>query len=195
MPEIVGALLRTEGLQEFSNSSPCCFDAPFFRLSDKGFELCEHHLNGIEIGAVGRQEEEMRANIPDRITGMLAFMTSQIVENDDIATFQSGHQTLADPCGEGDTVDGTVEHKGCDDAVAAQASQKGQRLPMAMGDFCDERLSSLTPATGSRHVGFDPGFIDEDKAIRIKPMLVGLPTRPEPSHLRPVLLACHQCFF
>jgi hypothetical protein len=66
---------------------------------------------------------------------------------------------------------------------------------MTVRDFCDERLPALTPAAGACHVGLDPGLVDEDETVRIKPMLMGLPSYPEPGHLRAVLLACHQRFF
>lgn len=64
-----------------------------------------------------------------------------------------------------------------------------------MRDFCNEGLSPLTPSAGACHIGLDPGLVDEDETVRIKPMLMGLPPHPEPGHLRAVLLACHQRFF
>lgn len=195
MSEVVGALLGAESLQEFSDASPCCFDGSFIRLSDECLEFCEHHLDWIEVGTVWRQEEEVRADIPDRISGGFSFVASQIVEDDDIAGFQSWHQALPDPCCKGDAIDGAIEDEGGNDAVAAQTGQKGQRLPVTVRNFRDERLSALTPAAGARHVGLDPGFVDEDETVRIKPMLMGLPSHPEPGHLRTILLACHQRFF
>lgn len=195
MSEVVGALLGAESLQEFTDASPRCFDGSFVCLSDECLELGEHHLDGIEVGAVWRQEKEVCADIPDRIAGRLSFVTSQIVEDNDIAGLQSWHQALLDPCGKGNAIDGPIEDEGGNNAVATQAGQKGQRLPMTVRNFCDERLSALTPAAGARHVGLDPGFVDEDEPVRIKPMLMGLPSHPEPGHLRAVLLACHQRFF
>lgn len=137
----------------------------------------------------------MRADIAHGVTGLSAFVASQIVEDDDIADFEGWDEALLDPCGERDPVDRAIEHEGSDNATAAQASQKGQRLPVTMRNLCDQRVSALAPAACARHVGLDPGFVDEDKPIRIKPMLVRLPAHPEPGHLRSVLLACHQCFF
>ena len=57
MSEVAGALLRAESFQEFSYSSPCCFDGSLVCLSDECLELGEHHLDGIGIGAVWRQEK------------------------------------------------------------------------------------------------------------------------------------------
>lgn len=195
MSEVVGALLGAERLEEFSYSSPCCFYGSLIRLSDERLELGEHHLDGIEVWTVWRQEKEMRADIPDRVSGRFSFVAPEVVEDDDIASLQSWDQALLNPCGKGDAIDGAIEDEGGNDAVATQAGQKRQRLPMTMGDFCDEWLAALTPAAGPRHVGLDPGLVDKDEPARIKPMLMGLPSHPEPSHLRAILLACHQCFF
>lgn len=119
MSEVVGALLGTERLQELSNASPCCFDGSFVCLSDECLELCEHHLDGIEVGAVGGQEEEMCTDVSDRITGRLSLVTSQIIEDDDVPGFECRDQTLPNPCGKSDAVDGTIEDEGGNDAIAA----------------------------------------------------------------------------
>ncbi len=119
MSEVVGALLGTERLQEFSNASPCCFNGSFVCLSDECLELCEHHLDGIEVRAVGRQEEEMCTDISDRIAGRLSLVASQIVEDDDVTGFECRDQTLPNPCGKSDAIDGTIEDEGGNDAIAA----------------------------------------------------------------------------
>lgn len=137
----------------------------------------------------------MGTDFADSIARRLCFVASQIVEDDDVARCQSWNQALLNPGRKGNAIDGAVEYKGRHDAITAQAGQKGQRLPVTMGHLCDQLLSPLTPAAGSRHVGLDPGLIDEDEPIRVKSMLMGLPPHPEPGHLRAILLACHQCFF
>lgn len=195
MSQIVGALLRSKEQQEIADAPPCCFDGSFFRLSNKRFQLGEHHFDRVEVRAVGRQEQEMCAAFADCCPCGRALVASQIVQDDDIACLQRRNEALPDPSGERSTIDGPVEHTGCDDAVSAQPGQKGQGLPVTMRNPGDQRLPALAPATGAGHVGLDPGFVDEDKPFRIKAMLVRLPARPEPGNLRSVLLARHQCFF
>ncbi len=119
MSEVVGALLGTERLQEFSNASPCCFDGSFVCLSDECLELCEHHLDGIEVGAVGRQEEEMCTDVSDRIAGRLSLVASEIIEDDDVTGFECRDQTLPNPRGKSDAIDGTIEDERGNDAIAA----------------------------------------------------------------------------
>ena len=49
--------MRAEGFEDFAEASPCRVDATLVGLAQQGLEFGEHHLDGIEIGAVGRQEE------------------------------------------------------------------------------------------------------------------------------------------
>ena len=65
--------------------SPCGFDVSGLGLPHQVFEFGEHLLDGIEVGAVGRQEEQMRALGPDRGACGLALVTAEIVQNDDVA--------------------------------------------------------------------------------------------------------------
>lgn len=187
--------MRAEGFEDFADAPPCRVDAALVGFAQQGLEFGEHHLDRIEIGAVRRQEEQMGAGIADGVARRLALVAAEIVEDDDIAGIEGWCQALLDPGGEGNAVDRAIEHEGRDDAVVAQPGEEGQRLPMAMRYSGEKRLAALTPAAGARHVGFDPGFVDEHQAARIKSMLMGLPAASEARHLRPVLLADDQRFF
>ncbi len=39
---------------------------------------------------------------------------------------------------------------------------------MAVGSLGDERKTALHPTMGARHIGFRPGFVDEDEALGVK---------------------------
>ena len=57
MPDVCGAFLLREGIEEGSDTAPCFFYGSGLGLSDEGLELREHHLDRIEVGTVRRQEE------------------------------------------------------------------------------------------------------------------------------------------
>ena len=82
---------------------------------------------------------------------------------------------------------GAVQHEG--------RSEKRQRLPMAVRDFGDERLSAAAPAARAGHVGFGPGLIDKNKAGWINPGLVFFPAQPAPGDVSAMLLVGEQGFF
>ena len=55
-----------------------------------------------------------------------------VVGDNNVATAEGWREGLADPSGEGETVDRSVDDAGRDDAVVAQASEEGERLPVAV---------------------------------------------------------------
>lgn len=56
-------------------------------------------------------------------------------------------------------------------------------------------LALRSPAAQWRHVGLDPGFVDEDEAARIDPGLMRLPTLTLAGDIRPGLLGWQHGFF
>jgi hypothetical protein len=54
---------------------------------------------------------------------------------------------------------------------------------MAMRQMGDEPLAAGTPATQRRHVGFDPGLVDENPTALINFALMGLPSGTVTSEL------------
>ena len=128
---------------------------------------------------------------PDGFDGLahgLAFVRSQIVENDDIVGLEGGGEELLDIGQKALAVDGAVEHAGRLDAIVAQRGQKGRCFPMAMGDFGDQPMSARSPAVKAGHVGFGPGLVDEDQSRRIDLLLTPLPADAMALYVRTILL-------
>ena len=123
------------------------------------------------------------------------FVTAQVVEDDDIAGCQCGHQELFDPGGEACPVDRAIQHHWSHDAVVPEPCQEGECLPVPVRHLVDQRRAARRPAARARHVGLGPGLVDEDQTGGIELMLMGLPAIPQPGCLRSILLACQQCFF
>lgn len=59
----------------------------------------------------------------------------------------------------------------------------------------DQPLTARTPAAQRRHVGLDPGFVDEDKAARINPVAIMDPSPAPARYVRPDLLGGQNGFF
>jgi hypothetical protein len=66
---------------------------------------------------------------------------------------------------------------------------------MAMRQMGDEPLAAGTPATQRRHVGFDPGLVDETQTALINLALMGLPSGAVTSELWPQLFSRKNAFF
>jgi hypothetical protein len=182
-------------VEELTDPLPSFLDGALSGLAEQGFELGEDLLDGIEIGAVGGQEEELGAGPADGPSHRLAFVRSQIVHDDDVAWREFGRQALFDIGQEASAVDRTVEHAWRADPVVAQSRQEGESSPAAMRRLGDQPPASGAAAMGPRHVGLGPGLVDEDQAGRIKPSLILLPLRAPPGDVGPILLAGVQAFF
>lgn len=75
-------------------------------------ELGEELLDRVQVGAVGRQEEHVRAGLADGAAGGLPLMAAEIVEDDDIALGERRGQNLLGIKREQFAIDRTVDDEG-----------------------------------------------------------------------------------
>ena len=122
-------------------------------------------------------------------------MAGEVVEDDDVAGPERRDEELLDPGLEALAVDRAVEDAGRAEPVRSQPGEEGHGAPVAAGREPLEALALLRPAAQRRHVGLDPGLIDEHQAIRLQPALERLPSRPLASHGGARLLEGEQGFF
>ena len=122
-------------------------------------------------------------------------MRAEIVEDDDIAGFERGHEDLLDVLEEALAIDGSVDEPWCAEPIVTQSGQEGHGLPAAVWRFAWQPLSAGRPSAQRRHVGLGPGFVDEDQARRVDAPLIGHPLQAAARYIRPVALAGNQRLF
>lgn len=84
---------------------------PPLTSTNQGFELGEHHLNGIEIWAVRRQEEERAPTLLNQLLHTGPMMRGEIVEHDHLPWGQGWTQHFADVPLENSAVYGTLNNE------------------------------------------------------------------------------------
>lgn len=168
---------------------------PLCGFTHEMLELGEDLLDGIEIWAVWRQEQQPGPHAADSVADGGSFVAAQIVHDDDIAGRERRHEELLDIVGEALAIDRLVEHARGVDPIAAECREEGHRTPMAIGHLGVKPLADRRPATQRRHVGLRPGFVDEDEARRIKPALIFLPLFASPSDHGSELFGGQYAFF
>src|SRR3546814_8686554 len=89
-------------------------------------ELGEHLFDRVQVGAVGRQEEEARTDAADSGADGRTLVTAQVIHDDNVAGGQRRQQALLDICDEALAVDRLVEDTGRVDAVTAQRRQRSE---------------------------------------------------------------------
>lgn len=182
-------------VEQGADTFPCCLDGSLSGFSQECLELGEELLDWIEVGAVRRQEEQLRTACADRAPYGLPLVAAEIVHDDDVARRQSGNEELLDPSGEDLAVDRSVEDAGRIDPVVSQGREQGQCPPLSKGRFGVEAFASPRSAMRAGHVSLGPCFVDEDETFRVKTALILPPLRATPGDRRPILLAGEQAFF
>ena len=120
---------------------------------------------------------------------------AEIVHDDDVTGFEHGHELLLDIGPEALAVDRSIEDARRRQPVAAQGTEESQRAPVAMRGKAAQAFAFRSPAAQRRHVGLDPGLIDEDQPARVETGLPGAPALSPPCDIRAGLLKGEQCFF
>lgn len=164
-------------------------------LTEPVLELCEGLLDGVEIRTVGWQENELGVGASDSTAHLLALVTAEIVEDDNIAGLEGGDQELLDVGTELLAVDRAIEEAGRLDPIMPQGGQEGERAPAAVRGLADQPLAAPAPTAQRSHVGFGPGLIDEDQAFGVDARLTRSPLPAAPGHVGAVLLSREGGFF
>ena len=122
-------------------------------------------------------------------------MASEIVEDDDVARSEHRHELLFDIGAEAFAVDRAIEDARSGEPVAAERSKEGQSAPPALRGKAAQPITFLSPSAQRRHVGLDPGLVDEDQMPRIEAALPGSPAPPPSRNIGAGLLKREQRFF
>ena len=122
-------------------------------------------------------------------------MRAEIVHHDDVAGFEHGQELLLDIGSEALAVDGSVEDARGGEAVEPQGAEEGQGSPVALRSEAAQALAFRPPAPQRRHVGLDPGLVDEDQLARVETGLPGAPASTTQRDVSPGLLEGEQRFF
>jgi hypothetical protein len=158
-------------------------------------ELGEHLLDGIEIGRVSGQEDEVCAGFADSGSHALAFVTAQIVHDHYVCRPKRRNQNRFDVEQKAFGIDGSIDEPRRIDAVVPQRGEERHGVPMAIRCLGLEAISFGSPAAQGRHVGFGPGLVDEDQAGRINATLVPYPPFAPSADVGTILLGGQQSFF
>ena len=165
--EVVGAFVRAEAGERVTEGIPKSGDGSGGDLSQERFELGEGLLDGIEIGAIGRQVDEHSAARLDRLAYAGDFMAREIVHDDDVAWRQRRSEDLIDIGEEHDAIHGAVDNKRGGKAGGSQSRNKGGGLPMTVRDCRDHTLPAWSTPVATSHIGCCPSLVNEDQALGV----------------------------
>ena len=158
-------------------------------------ELGEDLLDGVEVGRVFGQEEELGTGAANGPADGLATVAAEIVDDDDIAGRKGRNEDLFDIGEETLAVDRTVEEPWRIDAVMAESREEGQCFPAALRNAGWEPSAAGGPAPERRHIGLGPSLIDEHQPGGIDPRLIFAPLLTSARDVGSLALSGDDAFF
>lgn len=108
-----------EVIKQISDTPPCCFMGSLCGLAHEMFELCKNLLDGVQIGAVGREEQQACSDAPDCVANGGPFVAGEIVHDHNVARRKRRDEALLDIILEAVAVDRLIHDAGSVDPVAA----------------------------------------------------------------------------
>ena len=84
MPDIIPALIRREEFERRSHEGDDVIEGAWSRGPEKRFQFGECLFDRIEIGTVGREKADLRADRFDRRAYVRLFVHREVIEHDHI---------------------------------------------------------------------------------------------------------------
>ena len=162
MSDVVPTLRRREERERGSGECGDVVEGAWSRGPEEGFQLCERHLDRIEVGTVRRQKAELRARGLDRRAHLGLFVDGEIVEHDDIARTKRRGQHLLHVGAKAGGVDRSIEDGRRREPVGPERGHDRVRLPMAAGRVIAQAHAAETAAVAAQQIGRDAAFVDVD---------------------------------
>jgi hypothetical protein len=113
-----------EVVEQVSDAPPCCFVCSFGGFAHEVFELGEYLLDGVQIGTVGRQEQQVCADAPDCVANGGALVAGEIVHDHNVACREGRDEALFDITLEAVAIDRLIQNAQCIDPVSPRSRPK-----------------------------------------------------------------------
>ena len=170
-------------------------DGPTTGRADKGFELRETELDGIQVRTVRRQVPELRACGFDPLADALNVMGAQVVHHEDVAGLKRRDEDLVEVGEKTVPVHRSIEQPRRGQAGHPQCPHECAGLPVMMRRMIVDARAAPTPAVAPQQVRRDPTFIEKREAGRINRGGDPLPVRPGRSDVGAILFGRADRFF
>ena len=121
------------------------------------FELGEDLLDGVQVGRVFWQEDQLGSDGADKPAYGFSLVAAQIVHDDDVSRAKGWDKNLLDIGLKGFAIDRTIKKPWGVDPVMSQCGQEGRSLPVTVRDLTD-----LEPGLAREHLDLVAVLLDLD---------------------------------
>lgn len=193
--EVVFALAWAYGLEDAGDGFAESVEGALGGLAEACLEFAEEHLDGVEVGGVGRQIAQFGPGGLDGLADARDFVAAEVVGDDQVTGSQRRHQELFDPGAKDLAVHRCIEQCRSGDPVAAQSGHKCVGMPVAVGCLGEAARGAVGAAVAAGQVGRRAGFIKKDQPGGIPGRHFLAPRLALLGHVRAILLGGVQRFF
>ena len=117
MSEVVTAFSVCESIEAVSNGGFELVHDSCGGTAEHGFEFGEGQFDGIQVGTVGRQINEARADLFDGLAHTSHFVSRQVIHDHRVPRTQRRDQLLLDVRAEDLPVHRAIDHQRCGDST------------------------------------------------------------------------------
>lgn len=194
MSDVICAFGWRDLFDEVTDGVPKGIDGSGFGGAQQFLEFCEHHLDWIEVWAVGREEADLRARLGDALGGLFGLVAGEVVHDHGVASPQLGDKHLLDIGAKAFAVHRPIEDAWRDEPLRGYAGKKCRDFPMAVRRIAKRTLAHIGPGPAARHSRRGPCFVEKDEPPG-QFRLSLFPCRARLGHVGPLLLAGVHGFF
>ena len=162
MPDVVSALIGREELERVGNERCDTIECPGSRRPEERLEFGERLFDRIEVGTVGRQKPDVRADGFNRGADLRLFMHHEVIEDDDIAGAERRDQDLFDVRQKAHIVDRAIEHRRGAKPLDRQRGDHCRRLPMTTGRMVVKPGAPQTAPVAAQEIGGDAALVQKE---------------------------------
>ena len=195
MSDVIPTFGRREEYERGGHEGRDVVEGAWSRGAEERFQFRERHFDGIEIGTVGRQEPQPRADRLDGRPDLRLAMDGEVVEDDDVAGAERRHQDLLHVRQKTRVVDRPIEDGGRRQAIGPQRRDHRVGLPMAARGVVAQPNATRTATVAPQQIGRDATFINEDVVADVTKRQPGAPASAFSRDVGPPLLVGVNRFF
>ena len=184
-----------DGLESFSDGAEKLRFSPSLGRPEMGFDLGPHQFDGIKVGTVGGEEDQLDSEILEELLCGQIVMRGEIVTDDDVPTLQGRAKDLADISAKDQRVGRSGDHQAGTLSAQPERTEHGGGVPMAHRSVIMEALAPRGAAAQPGKVGLGAGLIEENQSRRRPLALVLFPELSPFDDVSALLFAGPQGFF
>jgi hypothetical protein len=134
--------------------------------TEQYFEFAPGLFDGVEVGRVRRQVEQIGTRGVDAFANALHFVRGEVVHDDQVSGLQLRAEDRVEVGEEDLGVGGGLNRHRGDHASEAYRAQDGEDLPVAFGRAFMHPRSLQAACEAPRHLRRDAALIEEDQLLR-----------------------------